>query len=268
MSWHQYEEARSIEERGRQEIEKRQKCGETFEALIAPSGSKKMVTTFWGKAWCRNLESYTAYEARLPRGRSYLRKGNVYNLNVESGLIAALVLGGSIYEVSIKIKELDLEAWGRIQKQCVGTVGSLLDLLAGRLGAGVMEAICDKDSGLFPTPQEIRMSCSCPDWADMCKHVAAVLYGVGVKFDADPSLLFKLRHVDPLELFVDSGRKALSEISDVDGELQGEDLGALFGITLDVGSAPIFEEKDRDTGSGTGSSKLIERPPGEQAIEQ
>ena len=107
-----------------------------------------------------------------------------------------------------------------------------MDLLAGRLGAGVMEVICDRDNGIFPSPREIRLSCTCPDWADMCKHVAAVLYGVGVKFDADPALFFKMRGVDPVDLFAKGSQKVVSDGASVDTELRGEDLGALFGIDL------------------------------------
>jgi uncharacterized Zn finger protein len=264
MAWHQYEDARSIEERGLAEIERRRKSGETFEALAAPSGSKKLVVSFWGKAWCRHLETYSDYEFRLPRGRSYLRKGNVYNLQVSPGLVTASVLGSSLYEVTIKIKELEPEVWTRIQRQCEGNVSSLLDLLGGRLGPGVMEMICDKECGLFPTPQEIRMSCSCPDWADMCKHVAAVMYGIGVTFDMDPSLFFKLRHVDPLELLVNGGRQILSDVSAAESGLEGEDLGALFGINLDCGGDPSLETHGTQDGlTATHLDEPQEAPSGD-----
>ena len=86
-----------------------------------------------------------------------------------------------------------------------GTINSLVELLQGRLSKGVMDRICREGDGLFPAPREIRMSCSCPDWADMCKHVAAVLYGVGARLDESPALLFKLRGVDRDDLLARAG---------------------------------------------------------------
>lgn len=232
MGWDYNNEDGFGVEDGLQDLEKRRRLGESFEVLNAPAGSKKLVTTFWGKAWCRHLEAYSDYEYRLPRGRSYLRNGRVYNLAIGDGCVSANVLGSVVYDVMIRIECLEAEVWQRIQTQCAGNVGSLLDLLAGRLGAGVMEVICDRDNGIFPSPKEIRLSCTCPDWADMCKHVAAVLYGVGVKFDADPALFFKLRGVEPGDLFTSGNQKVVSDGASTDTELLGEDLGALFGIDL------------------------------------
>jgi uncharacterized Zn finger protein len=231
MAWYEYESAEERKERGQKELTKLQKKGETLVALQAPQGSRKLVTTFWGKAWCQHLEKYSDYEYRLPRGRSYLRQGNVYNLNIEPGAVSANVLGSSMYEVNVKIAPLDPEAWQRIKSECAGKVGSLLDLLSGNLGAGVMTVICERDTGIFPTPKEIKLSCNCPDWADMCKHVAAVLYGVGVKFDMDAALFFRLRGVDPSELLAVGAQELLSS-AEANQELAGENLSALFGIDL------------------------------------
>lgn len=237
MAWREYEHEGSDAESGLQDLEKRRRLGETFELLSAPAGSKKLVTTFWGRSWCRHLEGYSDYEFRLPRGRSYLRNGRVYNLSIDSGAVSASVVGSSLYEVLVRVAPLDAESWQRIQTECAGGVGSLLDLLAGRLGPGVMEVICNRDTGIFPAPREIRMSCTCPDWADMCKHVAAVMYGVGVRFDSDPALFFKLRGVDPLDLFRNSAQAVQPDSASSDHEILGEDLGALFGIDL-VGESP------------------------------
>lgn len=241
MSWYYYEDTRALKEKVHRDIERRRKRGETFEVLDAPQGNRKLVTTFWGKAWCQHLEAYKDYEYRLPRGRSYLRQGNVYNLEIEPGIITATVAGSSLYDVSVKIAPLAPAAWKGIKQDCAGQVASLLDLLGGRLGDGVLRAITDPERGLFPKPREIKFSCSCPDWADLCKHVAAVLYGVGVKFDAAPDLFFVLRSVDPSELLGTAAQETLSQVQGADSALAGEDLSALFGIDLATVETPLPE---------------------------
>lgn len=231
MSWPQYGDAADQKEQVRRELEKRRKRGETYTRFEAPSGSK-LAQTFWGQAWCRHLETYGGYESRLPRGRSYLRAGNVYNLTVHEGIIAAEVTGSSLYEVEIRIAPLEKAAWNAIKSQCAGQVGSLLDLLAGKLGGGVMKVVTDPDAGLFPNRSEIRHSCSCPDFADLCKHQAAVLYAIGVQFDRDPNIFFELRGADPSELIAASTEALTDSVSPSGGGLEGEDLSALFGIDL------------------------------------
>ncbi|MFC5453282.1 SWIM zinc finger family protein [Prosthecobacter fluviatilis] len=231
MSW-DYEDAQERKERLQREIEKRKKRGEKFQALEAPAGQKKLCTTFWGQAWCRNLEAYQVYESRLPRGRSYLRQGKVYNLEIEPGNLSAVVAGSELYDTSVTIKPLPKEQWMQIVESSAGQVGSMLDLLAGKLGDGLMKVLTAPDEGLFPKPKEIRFNCSCPDHADMCKHVAAVLYGVGVLLDTKPELLFTLRGVDQAELLSNASNAAITELSADSGELTGADLSAIFGIDL------------------------------------
>ncbi len=153
--------------------------------------------TFWGKAWCDHLESYSDFENRLPRGRTYVRNGSVCHLEILRGRVNAKVQGSSMYTVAVDISPLPGPSWKAIKKRCTGRISSLLDLLQGRLSAGVMEVVTDRDAGLFPSPREIRMQCSCPDWATMCKHVAAVLYGVGARLDAQPELLFPVARCRP-----------------------------------------------------------------------
>lgn len=236
MSWHfNYSDAREAKNRIKRDIAKRQKRGERFTVLEAPAGSTKLVKTFWGKAWNDNLESYSHYAYRLPRGRSYLRQGNVYNLAIEPGEVTSVVAGSELYDVSVTIAPLMKAQWKKIKEHCEGQVASMLDLLAGKLGDGVMKIITDHDSGLFPKPKEIRFSCTCPDYADMCKHVAATLYGVGVQLDAQPDLFFALRSVDPTELI---STASLAAPAAADEALAGEDLNALFGIEI---SAPEDE---------------------------
>lgn len=240
MSW-DYEDARERKDRLQREIAKRVKRGEKFEVLPAPAGQKKLCTTFWGQAWCRNLESYQDYESRLPRGRSYLRQGNVYNLEIESGKLSALVAGSELYDTSISIQPLPKKQWKKIVTSGSGQVGSMLDLLAGNLGDGLMTLLTDPKDGLFPKPKEIRFDCSCPDFADMCKHVSAVLYGVGVMLDTKPELLFTLRGVDQAELLSNASSAAITDLSTTSGDLAGADLSAIFGIDLstDLSLPPI-----------------------------
>jgi uncharacterized Zn finger protein len=237
MAWDYYD-AEEQKDRVRMQIFKRTKAGERFECLSAPQGSKKLVQTFWGASWCKHLESHSDYEHRLPRGRSYLRQGNVYNLAIEAGRVTATVAGSRLYEVSVKIQPLAKAAWADLKAKCAGQVPSLLDLLSGRLGDGVLRAITDPEEGLFPKPREIRFSCTCPDHADMCKHVAAALYGVGVQLDAKPDLFFVLRSVDPSELLASAANETLAQAQQADAALQGEDLSALFGIELGTAQAP------------------------------
>jgi uncharacterized Zn finger protein len=195
---------------------------------------RTIVKTFWGKAWCDNLESYSDFENRLPRGRTYVRNGSVIDLQVAPGQINALVSGSEIYEVEVKILPVAKPRWKSICEDCGDSIDSLVELLQGRLSKGVMERICLQQTGLFPSPKEIRLSCSCPDVAEMCKHVAAVLYGIGARLDQQPELLFRLREVDEKELIVNAGKalpraKASSSAAKV---LGGEDLSKLFGLDI------------------------------------
>src|SRR5438445_4235637 len=151
-----------------------------------------IATTFWGKAWCENLERYSDFANRLPRGRTYVRNGSVIHLQISSGEIKALVSGSEIYEVAVKVAPVTKARWRSICKDCAGAIDSLIELLQGRLSTGVMERICLRNTGLFPSPKEIKLSCSCPAWAEMCKHVATVLYGIGARLDQQPELLFRL----------------------------------------------------------------------------
>ncbi len=170
-----------------------------------------------------------------------MRQGNVYNLAIEPGVVTAKVAGSSLYDVRVTIQPLVKAEWNRIKKDCAGQVGSLLDLLAGKLGDGVLRTITDHDRGLFPKPKEIRFSCSCPDYADMCKHVAAVLYGVGVHLETNPDLFFTLRSVDPSELLSGTAQETLQGAQGTDAALAGESLSALFGI--DLGGEELEVEK-------------------------
>ncbi|MFA5263091.1 MAG: SWIM zinc finger family protein [Opitutaceae bacterium] len=222
-----------------------QKKGTTIEP-VRPEG-KIIARSFWGKAWCTNLESYSDYANRLPRGRTYLRNGSVVHLSIKKGRIEALVSGSSLYKVAIGIKPFPAEKWKVLCQQCAGEIGSLVDLLQGKLSDRVMSIITRHETGLFPSPSEIDLDCSCPDWADMCKHVAAVLYGVGTRLDAKPELLFTLRSVNQNDLIAHaaSATQFIGSAAGTPGEaeLDESEVSALFGIEIDQASASAPPQK-------------------------
>ncbi len=187
--------------------------------------------TFWGKAWCRHLELFSDFENRLPRGKMYVRNGSVIHLDIDAAKIEALVQGASLYNVKITIKQLDRKKWAAIRNYCSGRIDSVIELLQGRLSSGVMKTMIDRDRGLFPKPKEMVFSCSCPDWANMCKHIAAVLYGVGHRLDHEPELLFKLRNVDHMELMSRAHLKVASppRKSNI---IKDKNLSKIFGIVI------------------------------------
>jgi uncharacterized Zn finger protein len=195
---------------------------------------RKIAATFWGRAWCDNLERYSDYATRLPRGRSYVRNQAVLDLQISPGLVRAVVSGSSLYDTQIKVAGLSKGKWQAVCEDCAGAIDSLIELLQGRLSERVMARMCDQRAGLFPSPGEITFSCSCPDWASMCKHVAAVLYGIGARFDQQPELLFLLRNVDQQQLITQAGSSAPGA-RDRDGKrrrLEESDLSAMFGIDI------------------------------------
>ncbi|MEI6539834.1 MAG: hypothetical protein WCO86_09950 [Planctomycetota bacterium] len=191
---------------------------------------------FWGKAWCDNLTAYQDYSNRLPRGAAYVRNGSVVDLIIKPRRIEAIVAGSNPYTVKIEITELDKHRWKAIRSECSESIDSLLDLLSGKLSDGVMKQLTDQKTGLFPSPREIRMSCSCPDSASCCKHLAAVMYGVGARLDNQPELLFLLRGVDHQELISQAiaAGNLDHELSRGGGGLDSQDLGAIFGIELET----------------------------------
>jgi len=204
---------------------------------------RKIAKTFWGQAWCDHLESFSDYENRLPRGRTYVRNGSVCHLAIARGQIEAKVSGSDLYSLRIQIKTLPARKWNALKQRCAGQIGSLLELLQGRLSDHVMEVVTDRQKGLFPLPGEISLHCNCPDWAVMCKHVAAVLYGVGARLDVKPELLFALRGVSHEEL-IDADAEAAVSAATTSGKskrLAAGDLSGVFGIDIDAGSseAPI-----------------------------
>lgn len=198
--------------------------------------TRAIATTFWGKAWCENLEIYSDFANRLPRGRTYARNGSIADLQIARGKIEAIVGGSDAYKIVITIDTLAPAKWTQIKAECSQSIASLIDLLQGRFDEGVMQRLAHPTDGLFPQPKEIKLACSCPDSARLCKHVAAVLYGVGNRLDTAPELLFTLRNVDHLELISQAVAESnLDRTLDAgENSLAGSDLGEMFGIELDA----------------------------------
>ena len=224
---------------------------------------RKIAHTFWGQAWCEHLESFSDFANRLPRGRTYVRNGSVCHLGIERGRIDAYVSGSELYTVRIEIESLAKRRWNGVKARCAGQIASLLELLQGKLSQQVMAVVTDRAGGLFPSPREIRLSCSCPDVAVMCKHVAAVFYGVGARLDATPELLFLLRGVDHQELIgapaeaaaiaTDGrfGRKRIAEVA----------LPEVFGIEMAETEAPAQRQPRRKL-EPRGPAPAARRGPG------
>jgi uncharacterized Zn finger protein len=245
MSWNHYgfRPYVSVAERRRKasrEMAKLAKKGKTIRPVQIEG--RTIARSFWGKAWCDNLESYMDYANRLPRGRTYVRNGSVVHLDIRSGEIEATVSGSELYQVRISITPAAKAKWKSLCRDCSGAIGSLVELLRGRFSDHVMGIITRKETGLFPAPAEIKLNCSCPDWATMCKHVAAVLYGVGARLDENPELLFTLRSVNHEELITQAATASdlAGKTASAGPELAESEIGAVFGIELDPqAAAPV-----------------------------
>lgn len=237
MPWYQFRPYVPVARRqaeARKTAARMTKSGRPLQPVVIEG--RGIARTFWGQAWCDHLESYSDYSNRLPRGRTYARNGSVIDLQIAAGRITALVQGSSLYEVAIGIRPLPADRWAETVRTATGQVLQLIDLLQGRLPPALLSAITHRSTGLFPAPGEIRLQCSCPDWATMCKHVAATLYGVGARLDAQPDLFFTLRGVAMQDLIAAASQAAVAPVEGPASGLAGEDLSALFGVELE--SAP------------------------------
>jgi uncharacterized Zn finger protein len=196
---------------------------------------RAIANTFWGQAWCTNLERYSDYSNRLARGRTYARNGSIVDLQIESGRVTALVSGSEVYNVDVNVTPISEAQWAAVCTDCAGTIDSVVELLEGRLSKAVMARVCEKKTGLFPTPAEIKFSCDCPDFASMCKHIAAVLYGIGARLDQKPELLFNLRMVDQRDLIAKAGEGMIQARKKPTAakRLKATNLSDLFGIEVD-----------------------------------
>ena len=249
MEWRRYVPVAARRAKARREMNKLRKKGKDIQPIEIEG--RTIARSFWGKRWCEHLESFSDYANRLPRGRTYVRNGSVCHLAIQPGRIDAIVSGSELYDVTIRIDKLKLVVWKSVKTRCAGQIGSMLELLQGKLSQQVMGVVTDRDRGLFPKPGEIKLDCSCPDWATMCKHVASVLYGVGSRLDDRPESLFLLRGVDTAELI--ATEMALPGDSASDDALADDALAGIFGIDLDTGI-------DTDISSGDTSPPAPKAP--------
>jgi len=231
---------------------------------------RSIAKTWWGKSWNLNLERYADYSNRIGRGRSYVRHGAVLDLQIDSGKVESMVQGtrSKPYSVGIKIKAINKKIWQGIKADCKGKLDSLQELLAGKFPKTLGEIFTAQGKGLFPSPKEIEFSCSCPDWAYMCKHVAATLYGIGARLDEDPALFFKLRKVEMKGLITqaveDETRKLLKKAKKKTGRIIAEsDLADVFGIEME--DHVVFDKKKAKATVKTSGKKKLSRPIAKKA---
>lgn len=221
-------------------IDKLKKKGKAELAPVIITG-RQLARTWWGKAWNDNLKRYADYSSRIGRGSRYVRNGAVLDLKIEQGVIKALVQGSvrKPYKVEITIRPLLPEVWEKIRMAGEGKIESLQELIDGKFPPELSELFTAQGSGLFPAPKEISFNCSCPDWAVMCKHVAAVLYGIGARLDEDPTLFFTLRAVDIHDLISKAIQSKTQNMLSKSGAksrriLEDADIGAMFGVTVEA----------------------------------
>lgn len=212
-------------------IQKMEKSGIVLHPIEENS---KPGSTWWGKAWNQNMTRYADLENRVSRGHSYVRNGFVLDMTIEKGVVKALVAGSSStpYSVKVLFDVLTESELCKVNEICGQRIDSLEDLIFGRFPKDLGESFLDL---LFPSPSAIHFSCSCPDSAYMCKHIAAVIYGIGVRLDEDPLLLFSLRGIDSATLIrssLESRTKTLlaNASKPSDRILDQSEVSKLFGL--------------------------------------
>jgi uncharacterized Zn finger protein len=251
--------------KAKRQMERLNKKGEKLDPVVIEG--RAIARTFWGKAWCDHLEAHCDFWNRLARGRSYVRNGSVCDLVIGPGHVAARVVGNDLYRVEIDIKKLQPARWTAIRKSSTGGIASVVELLRGRLSAAVMGIMTHPTNGLFPRRQEIQMRCSCPDYATMCKHVAATLYGVGARLDSRPELLFVLRGVDQMQLIDEAVRSGGLTDAAAAGPagIEEYELAEVFGVEIETpASAPRKAKGMRKPGKTARrpTGKITRRPAG------
>ncbi len=247
--WNPYVSVAMRRRQAAQRLTRLQKKGRKISPVVIEG--RKIVHTFWGKAWCDNLERYSDFANRLPRGRTYVRNGSVVDLQIASGAVTALVSGTDMYEVDVKVTTVSPVRWCAICRDCAGAIDSVVELLQGKLSTSVMARMCQPETGLFPSPKEITFRCSCPDWAAMCKHIAAVLYGIGARLDERPELLFLLRNVDQDDLVARAGADLSRTRTGSSKKVLDGDLSEIFGIEV---------AEEQSSGPSPSRTRLSRRP--------
>lgn len=242
------------------------RTGQRLAPVVPKARSRALARTFWGRAWCDNLAAYAALANRLERGRRYVRNGLVIDLQIQPGAVAALVSGSDVYEIRVAIKPMPASRWKALVRGAAGRIESVVELLAGRFDEGVMAHVCHQGTGLFPVPAEISYRCTCPDGSGggwLCKHVGATLYGVGIRLDEDPELLFRLRRVTATDLVTHATERLTTASSGKSGRrsIAPDQLSSVFGIELDAasreGTRAPSARSGRSAGNGRGKP---ERP--------
>lgn len=238
MSYNGYPKYESVADKkikAEKAVKKLRKKNQDIQPVIVEG--RTLAKTWWGKAWNDNLESYADYSNRIERGKSYVRYGAVLDLQISRGKVKALVLGSRAkpYEITIKIDTLNRDKWNQVVTLCNNRIDTLEQLIEGKFPKELDVLFTDQNYGMFPSPKEISFDCSCPDWATMCKHVAAVLYGIGTRLDIDPMLFFELRDLDGIELIKKSMEKKLDNMLENAGknsnrQIAEEDVFDVFGI--------------------------------------
>ncbi len=230
-----YESAAEKRAKASRSLGKLKKKNPDIEPIIIEG--RALAKNWWGKAWNLNLESYADYENRIARGKSYVRSNAVLDLKILKGQVVAKVQGSRVkpYDVEIVIDTINNEKWEQVTALCNRRIDSLEQLIEGKFPKELEVLFTERKYGMFPSPKEIHFACSCPDWAYMCKHVAAVLYGVGARLDVNPMLFFELRALDGQELVRKSMEKKLDSMMKNAGkkskrEIADKDISTIFGL--------------------------------------
>lgn len=237
MSWgyHDYKPVAKTKADAEKTLEKLRKKNPNISPVIIDG--RRIAKTWWGISWNKNLESYADYSNRISRGSSYVKNGLVLDLQIDAGIVTGVVQGSrkKPYDITVKIDKLGDSKWKKIVERCSHSIAGMAELAEGKFPEELADLFLKQGHGLFPSPKEIRFTCSCPDYASMCKHVAAVLYGIGARFDRDPLLFFKLRDIDFTELLkktIEEKVDGLLKNADKKSErvIEGADISDLFGV--------------------------------------
>ncbi len=249
-------------------LEKMAKIGIVLDPVIIEG--RTISRTWWGQSWVKNLERYADYSNRLPRGRSYLRNGSILDLKIDANRITALVSGSSStpYKVNIAINSIGKSVETEMMEKSRESLHSMQSLLAGDFPAELKEHFFKRDSGLFPSPKEIKLDCSCPDWASMCKHVAAALYGVAVRLDEKPELFFTLRGIDVNSFVITVAKEESAKLLRkakvkskrvLFSDESEDDMAELFGIALDSTDENTVSEPRHDEKKKPKTGKTVKK---------